>query len=92
MGTEMSIGTGRAAETLAYYIKLALQASGEKLSAEMKAEIDDAVEAFKSAERADYQRTVSTSEACHERQQPRSPHYDRENTAGRVGGVARQRS
>lgn len=38
---------GQAAETLAYYIGLALERSGVKMTPDMRTELSDAVEAFK---------------------------------------------
>jgi hypothetical protein len=50
------IGIGKAAETMAYYIKLAFeQNGGAHFTADMQSELDDAVEAFKEHEESAYQ-------------------------------------
>lgn len=48
----VNIGIAKAAEVLAYYIKLSLNEQGVTVSPDMHSEIDEAVEAFKHAERA----------------------------------------
>lgn len=46
----MALSTEKAAETLVYYIKLALEAAGQPVSNDMRAELTEAVEAFRVTE------------------------------------------